>query len=160
MVVFSDHGMSVVERFVEYSDLRRHPAFPDGFCFALDATMVRLWFWGEDARLRDEIRERVRRGAPGRFLERSELVDLHLDFDARLYGDEIYLLEPRVAIFPNFHSMLRPKAMHAYHPSDEDQHGIFIGPPDEQLPDPVELVEINALCQRRLGLASRDHAYV
>ena len=159
LVVFSDHGMSVVERFVEYSDLRRHPAFPDGFCFALDATMVRLWFSGDDPLLREEIRERVRRGAPGRFLERGELVDLHLDFTSRLYGDEIYLLDPRVAIFPNFHSMLRPKAMHAYHPSDDDQHGIFIGPPDEDLPDPVELIEINALCQRRLGLVSNGHAY-
>jgi hypothetical protein len=154
LVVFSDHGMSPVERFVDYSDLRRHPAFPDRFCFALDATMVRLWFSGSDPLLREEVRERVRRGAPGHYLDRTELAGLHLDFDSRLYGDEIYLLEPRVAIFPNFHSMLRPKAMHAYHPDDEDQHGIFIGPADERLPDPVELVEIKALCERRMGLVN------
>jgi hypothetical protein len=154
LVVFSDHGMSVIERSVDYSDLVRHPAFPDRFCFALDATMVRLWFFDDDVRLHEEVRERVSRGAPGHFLDRTELIDLHLDFSSRLYGDEIYLLEPRVAIFPNFHSLLRPKAMHAYHPSDSDQHGIFIAPPDERLPDPVELVEINALCKRRLGLAT------
>ena len=34
-----------------------------------------------------------------------------------------------MAIFPNFHSMLNPRAMHAYHPDDPDQHGIFIAPP-------------------------------
>jgi hypothetical protein len=162
VVVFSDHGMSVVERFVAYPDLWRHPAFPDRFCFALDATMVRLWFLDGDAALREEIRERVRRRAPGRFLEPRDLVELHLDFDSRLYGDEIYLLEPGVAIFPNFHSMLRPKAMHAYHPDDPDQQGIFIGPADEPVSDPVELVEINALCRRRLGLAAptrEPHGY-
>jgi hypothetical protein len=154
LVAFSDHGMSSVHRFVDYRDLRRHPAFPDSFCFALDATMVRLWFSDRDPLLREDVRERVRRGAPGHYLDRGELVDLHLDFDSRLYGDEIYLLEPGVAIFPNFHSMLRPRAMHAYHPDDEDQHGIFIGPADERLPDPVELVEIKTLCERRMGLVN------
>src|SRR4051794_36094857 len=158
LVVFSDHGMSVVDRFVDYSDLVRHPAFPERFCFALDATMVRLWFFDRDPSLREEIRARVRRGAPGRFLGRSELTELHLDFGTRLYGDEIYLLEPRIAIFPNFHSLLRPKAMHAYHPSDPDQHGIFIGPPGEAFPDPVELVDVNSVCKRRLGLVDASAA--
>lgn len=152
VVAFSDHGMSRVDRLVSCNDLWTHPAFPDRFLFALDATMVRLWFHDGDQRLREEIRERVRSMAPGRYLEQDEIEELHLDFDGRLYGDEIYLLEPRIAIFPNFHSMLKPKAMHAYHPDDPDQQGIFIAPSDHEAGETVELVRVSELCRELAGL--------
>jgi len=147
VIVFSDHGMSRVTRVADYRRLWTHRRFPAEFTFALDATMVRLW----DAD--DEVRAIVRDGAPGRFLEHDELVRLHLDFDSRLYGDEIYLLEPGVAIFPNFHSMLRPKAMHAYHPDDLDQHGVYVGLSTEELAETVELVEVAPAIRRALGVA-------
>ena len=153
-VVFSDHGMSPVDRIAAYPGLWRHPAFPSRFCFALDATMVRLWYEDDSPGLRDEIRQIVAGGAPGRFLSAQELRDLHLDFDGRLYGDEIYLLEPRTAIFPNFHSMLRPKAMHAYHPDDTEQHGIAIGA--GAAGETVELVELAPLALRALQIEAAD----
>jgi hypothetical protein len=153
LVVFSDHGMSPVDRIVSFPGLWRHPAFPEGFCFALDATMVRLWFEDEDEALRQEIRDHVAARAPqGRWLGRDELATLHLDFRSRLYGDEIYLLEPRTAIFPNFHSLLRPKAMHAYHPDDLEQHGILIAPRGEVEAEVAELVEVAPLVRRLAGL--------
>lgn len=145
LLVFSDHGMSRVTRIAGYRDLWTHPRFPRDFTFALDATMVRLW----DAD--DEVRALVRAGAPGRFLEREELVRLHLDFESRLYGDEIYLLEPGAAIFPNFHSMLKPKAMHAYHPDDLDQHGIYVAPTGDTVGETVELVDVAPAIRRALG---------
>jgi hypothetical protein len=150
LVVFSDHGMSRVQNTVSYPDLWAHPSFPDRFCFALDATMVRLWWLDDDERLRQKIRGRVRRGAPGRFLAPAELRELHLDFGNRLYGDEIYLLEPGTAIFPNFHSMLRPRAMHAYHPDDPDQQGIFLAPGEHALPETVELTAVTEVCLRKV----------
>ena len=153
-VVFSDHGMSPVDRIVAYPGLWRHPGFPSRFCFALDATMVRLWYEDDSPSLRDELRTIVSRGAPGRFLSREELRGLHLDFDGRLYGDEIYLLEPRTAIFPNFHSMLRPKAMHAYHPDDTEQHGISIGV--GRSGSTVELVELAPRALGTLGIEAVD----
>ena len=153
LVVFSDHGMSQVRRTVSYPDLWTHPAFPERFCFALDATMVRVWFQDDDEALRAQVRARVAAGAPGRWLTRRELAELHLEFDHRLYGDEVYLLEPGVAIFPNFHSMLNPRAMHAYHPDDPDQQGIFIAPAEEPVAGPVELVDVHDLCSRLAGLA-------
>jgi hypothetical protein len=154
LIVFSDHGMSRVDRIVSYPDLWTHPRFPSDFCFALDATMVRLWFSGEDPALRDDIRRRVAAGAPGRFLTSAELAAFRLDLSDRLYGDEIYLLEPRTAIFPNFHSMQRPKAMHAYDPDDLEQQGIFITDTDDQLPPTVELVEVHHRCEELTGLAA------
>jgi predicted AlkP superfamily pyrophosphatase or phosphodiesterase len=158
LIVFSDHGMSKVERLVSYPDLWIHEAFPERFCFALDATMVRLWYRDDDPALRAELRERIAAKADGRFLEPEELKTLHLDFGNRLYGDEIFLLEPPAAIFPNFHSMLRPRAMHAYHPDDPDQQGIFIPPRGETCGEVVELVEVNAVCRRLLGLESQTES--
>jgi hypothetical protein len=156
VAVFSDHGMSPVDRVVGYPTLWRHPAFPERFCFALDATMVRLWFEDASRDLRDEVRALVSRDVSGRFLSRSELQGLHLDFEGRLYGDEIFLLEPRTAIFPNFHSLVRPKAMHAYHPDDQEQQGIAIGVGGDG--DTVELVGLASCALEVLGVAPADLA--
>jgi type I phosphodiesterase/nucleotide pyrophosphatase len=151
-VVFSDHGMSAVSNIVSFPALWRDPDFPNRFCFALDATMVRLWWEGASEALRRRIRAYVTDRAAGRFLERDELRQLHLDFDGRLYGDEIYLLEPGTAIFPNFHSMLKPKAMHAYHPDHPDQHGIALGLRSGRAT--VDLLQLAPFALRALGADS------
>jgi hypothetical protein len=156
LAVFSDHGMSPVDRVVSYPSLWRHPGFPSRFCFALDATMVRLWFEDDSPALRDEVREIVASPAAGHFLSDEERRDLHLDFGNRLYGDEIFLLEPRTAIYPNFHSLQRPKAMHAYHPDDPEQHGIAIGVGGAG--ETLELVQLAPYALRTLGIAKDDLA--
>jgi hypothetical protein len=157
LIVFSDHGMSKVTDFVSFRDLWTHPAFPSQFCFALDATMIRLWHRESPPALRDEIRERVQAGAPGgRFLDAGELAELHLSLDGGLYGDEVYLLEPGTVVHPNFHSLIRPRAMHAYHPDDLEQHGILIGPPEEQLGEVAELVDVSEMSRRRLAVGGRE----
>jgi Type I phosphodiesterase / nucleotide pyrophosphatase len=146
-LVFSDHGMSVLSRQFGIPELTSHPAFPERFFVALDATMVRLWYLDEDARLRQELRDRITARYPGHFLSAAELGAHHLRFSGRLYGDDIYLLPPGIGIFPNFHSFIKPKAMHAYDPADQDQWGIFIGPAaaGPLVSDPVDLTEVTSL---------------
>jgi hypothetical protein len=151
LVVFSDHGMSTVTNIVSFPALWRDADFPRRFCFALDATMVRFWWEDASPELRRRVRGYVTERAQGRFLDGDELRELHLDFDGRLYGDEIYLLEPGTAIFPNFHSMLRPKAMHAYHPDDPDQHGIALGLRSGAT---VDLLQLAPHALRSLGVES------
>ncbi len=57
-------------------------------------------------------------------------------------------------VFPNFHSYLRPKAMHAYHPADPDQHGILVVSDDSlDLGEEVGLVDVHGLISRMAGLA-------
>jgi len=143
-------GMSAVTKVVSFPALWRDPDFPHRFCFALDATMVRLWWEGASSELQQRVRGYVTERAAGRFLEREELRELHLDFDGRLYGDEIYLLEPGTAIFPNFHSMLKPKAMHAYHPDDPDQQGIALGLASGN--STVDLLQLAPFALRSLGV--------
>ena len=151
-IVLSDHGMSVLTRQTGVPELTSHPGFPSRFFVALDATMVRLWYLDDDDALRHELRERVSARYAGHFLSSEELTRYHLNFADRLYGDEIFLLEPGTGIFPNFHSFIRPKAMHAYAPEDRDQWGIFIGPPDSStmVSEPVELAEVHALIRGTL----------
>ena len=151
-LVFSDHGMSILSRQMGIPELTSHPAFPERFFVALDATMVRLWYLDEDQRLRQELRERVAERYPGHFLSDTELAAHHLQFNGRLYGDDIYLLPPGVGIFPNFHSFIKPKAMHAYDPADPDQWGIFIGPSGAaaHVSDPVDLTEVTCLVMSAL----------
>lgn len=151
LLVFSDHGMAKVDRTVGYPALWRDRDFPSRFVFALDATMVRLWWVDADERLRERVRAYVASRAPGRFLERAEIASLRLGFEHRLFGDEIFLLEQGPAIFPNFHSMLRPKAMHAYHPDEPDQQGIIVG--RDRPGEVAELVEILPIVADRIGLA-------
>lgn len=152
-LIFSDHGMSILSRQIGIPELTRHPAFPERFFVALDATMVRLWYLDEDERLRQELRERVATRYPGHFLSEDELKAHHLQFSGRLYGDEFYLLPPGIGIFPNFHSFIKPKAMHAYDPADQDQWGIFIGPAATvpQVSDPVLIPEVTALVMDALN---------
>jgi type I phosphodiesterase/nucleotide pyrophosphatase len=152
-LAFSDHGMSPLSRQIAIPELISHPAFPERFFAALDATMVRLWYLDEDQRLRQELRERVAARFPGHFLSAGELATHGLQFTSRLYGDEFYLLPPGTAVFPNFHSFIKPKAMHAYDPADRDQWGIFIGPAATaaRVSDPVDLAEITSLVMGAFG---------
>ena len=151
-LVLSDHGMSVLSRQIAIPELLTHPAFPERFFVALDATMVRLWYLDEDERLRQELRERVASRFPGRFLSREEMNAHHLSFTGRLYGDEFFLLPPGIGIFPNFHSFIKPRAMHAYDPADRDQWGIFIGPASTaaRVSDPADLTEVTGLVMEAL----------
>jgi hypothetical protein len=146
-LVLSDHGMSVLTSQTGIPELTTHPAFPERFFVALDATMVRLWFLDDDEDLRRELRERVASRFDGRFLTPEDLARYGLEFAERLYGDEIFLLTPGTAIFPNFHSFIKPKAMHAYAPEDQDQWGIFIGPTAtaDRVSDPVDLTEVTGV---------------
>lgn len=150
LLLFSDHGMSSVDELVSYRRLERDEAFPRRFCFALDATMVRLWWPDAGEALRARIRDEVRRGAPGRFLAIEDLRELRLPVPDPAWGEEVYLLEPGRAIFPNFHSLLPPKAMHAYHPDESEQHGFVAG---VRSGGSVELVELAPLVLERLGVA-------
>ncbi|MGP8001729.1 MAG: alkaline phosphatase family protein [Streptosporangiaceae bacterium] len=152
-LAFSDHGMSILSRQIGIPELTRHPAFPERFFVALDATMVRLWYLDGDDRLRQELRERVAIRYPGHFLSGTELAAHHLQFSGRLYGDDIYLLPPGTGIFPNFHSFIKPKAMHAYDPADPDQWGIFIGPQASapHVSELVDLTEVTGLVMHALN---------
>jgi hypothetical protein len=50
--------------------------------------------------------------------------------------------------------MLKPKAMHAYHPDDPDQQGIYVAPAHVELGDTVELTRTSEDVLRLCGVAA------
>lgn len=140
VVLTSDHGMDHTERFVSFRHLIMHPAFGKDYVAALDSTMVRLWYLTPDGARK--ARPLVESSGAGGFLTLEERRTLGVDFPGEQYGDDVYLLRPGASIYPNYHSVLKPLAMHAYHPSEPDQRAValFIGDRIAELaPDSGEL---------------------
>jgi len=155
-MLFSDHGMSTLHRQVSLERLTNHPGFPSRFFVALDATMARLWYFDDDDDLRGWVRHYIASQLPGRFLTEGDRRELRLRFDEDLYGEDIFLTEPGWGIFPNFHSYVKPKAMHAYHPDNSDQWGLFVGPEAAGVDAEImEMTDIAPLCRRYMGTSAR-----
>jgi len=123
VIIFSDHGMADAQKFINFNDIFKEKGFGKDYLIALDSTMVRIWYLKEKGY---KIREYFENLNYGRFLSKNELKDLKIKFDNRWYFDDIYLIEPPYNIYPNFTSLLKPYAMHAYHPDLESQKGIAI----------------------------------
>ena len=152
-LLFSDHGMSPATSYRSLPELRRHRAFGSGFCFALDATMVRIWYVDRRTALRTELRDLVASRLDGRWLTLEDHRRFSIDFGDRDYGDEIFLVEPGQIIFPNFHSYVRPKAMHAYDPGDPDQAGILVASPGVEVPERPRMTDVFPVMSRMTGLS-------
>lgn len=143
ILCFSDHGMAQTEQFVDLTRFWQRPGFGRDYLLFLDSSLIQVWYLNEAGR--SFIRSAFDQLGYGYFLTREEKHQLHIDFAHRYYGDDIYLLEPRFSIFPNFVSMLKPHAMHAYHPDHPTQKGVFIAD-IHNMPslgsDPVQLEQI------------------
>ena len=105
-------------------------AFPDRFFVALDATMVSLWYLDDDESLASRSSGSA---SPSDSLDGSstseDLARVRPSSSRTAFtGTRFSYWRPGTGIFPNFHSFIKPKAMHAYAPEDRDQWGIFIGP--------------------------------
>jgi predicted AlkP superfamily pyrophosphatase or phosphodiesterase len=124
IMIFSDHGMADATEYISFQNMMKDGGFGKDYFFLLDSTMVRIWYLNEDKK--SEVRALFERTGYGRFLSKKEKEELHIDFGHRYYGDDIYLIDPPYSIFPNSISLLKPHAMHAYHPKIESQSGIAI----------------------------------
>lgn len=154
IAVVSDHGMNHTEKFADYSRLVFDRGFGRDFVAALDSTMVRLLPLRPGGA--DAARDSVDATGHGRWLSAEEKQSLGIDFPAEMYGEHVYLLAPGVSIFPNFHSLLRPAAMHAYHPDVPDQlafayfDGLEVPPASGGRP--LNMWEVHPAISSHLGL--------
>jgi predicted AlkP superfamily pyrophosphatase or phosphodiesterase len=123
-IIFSDHGLADATEYINFGYMMKDTGFGTDYLLVLDSTMVRIWYLNGGAR--DGVRRRFEGLNYGHFLSQEEREELKIDFSHRYYGDDIYLIEPPYNIFPNSISLLKPHAMHAYHPDLESQRGIAI----------------------------------
>ncbi len=152
MTVFSDHGMTPVER--------RHDLLgeidvlgfrmPQDYLAVYDSTMARFWFFSE--RARDDISRALAASPCGRILGDRELNRLGLGFADRRFGDVVFLLEPGCLIarsgFENPRWM--PSGMHGYHPDDRYSDACFLS--DREPPVDVRCITDVFDCMRHAAL--------
>lgn len=123
LIIFADHGMADVHTILKFGELYGL-ASSGRLMFALDGTMVRFWYSDDGAR--DAVRGMYGGAEYGHFLGEGEKRGLRIGFGHRRYGDDVFLLDQGYAVFPNFMSWNRPRAMHAYHPRHAEQMGAVI----------------------------------
>lgn len=150
LLVFSDHGMTQPRHYVNISRLVEDPDHGKDYLLFLDSTMIHVWYLNPERM--DEVR-RVFESLPyGCFINKNEKEKLRIEFSSRLYGDDIFLLNPDYQIFPNYISMLKPKGMHAYHPDYKHQQGIFMFKGETVKKKVVELPDVTATILNLLDL--------
>jgi predicted AlkP superfamily pyrophosphatase or phosphodiesterase len=123
-IVFSDHGMADVHELLNLRELLEDKDFCDRYMMVLDGTMIRFWYFDEKIKLK--IRSYFSEKKYGHFLSNNEKENLKINFPHNKWGDDIFLLDQGFAIYPNFMSWAKPKAMHAYNPKYKEQRGSFI----------------------------------
>lgn len=156
MIIFSDHGMVDARKFINFNDLLKDDGFGKDFLVALDSTMVRVWYLNEKGY---RVREYLEDFNYGRFLSEKELKNLKIRFKNRYYFDDVYLIDPPYNIYPNFTSLLKPYAMHAYHPDLESQKGIaMFYNMDVRKKDEVELVDFMPTILKYFGIKRPKYA--
>lgn len=125
-LVFGDHGMAdVTATYDLYGELRALPhRVPQDLLYFLDSTMARFWFFRPG--LREELSARLSAKPYGRILSDEECRELGILFPDRRYGELIFLTDPGAILVPSFMGRDAPRAMHGYHPADEDSDTILL----------------------------------
>jgi len=130
VIVFAgDHGLLPVVRNVDAGAVlqRLGLAYGSDFAYFIDSTMVRCWFFTDEARRRTTAA--LATTGAGRWVTPDDRARWGIqDLDAR-NGEAFFLAHPGVAFCPNF--FVReggdpPRGMHGYAPEALDNTAIFI----------------------------------
>ncbi|MHA1834603.1 MAG: alkaline phosphatase family protein, partial [Candidatus Baldrarchaeia archaeon] len=130
LVVFSDHGMTQINKFLNLEEQMREFKLGQDFLVFLDSTMARFWFFNET--VQDRIIDLLENCKHGSILTGHELKRYGLDFKDNRYGELIFVTKPGTVIYPSF--MGRPllsqqstdRGMHGYVPEEPSTYGIFM----------------------------------
>jgi len=127
IIIFSDHGMSRVEKTIDVESKLKWIGLRDGIDYLsfYDATMARFWFFNEESKMK--IIDKLRTIEEGRILQNSELKEAGLNFKDRTFGDLIFAAKQGVMIFPNyFQGKMLFRAVHGHCPPFRDEYGFFL----------------------------------
>jgi hypothetical protein len=125
--LFSDHGMSDVQRGLEVvrpleTEFGRNG---DSYLAFYDSTMVRVW--ADDAAIRQSLREFLGQLPLGRLIDDEEREELGVAFKDRSQGDVCWVADEGVLVVPSYMGRSMLKGMHGYHPDAGDADACVLG---------------------------------
>lgn len=151
LLLFSDHGMTTVERTFDLFGHLRDFALGRDYLVFMDSTFARFWFPDEDRRRR--VLARLA-SAPGRLLTAEDKRGYGIDFADQRYGQDVLVADEGWVLHPNYFAgpFLRwvrrypEKAMHGYLPEAPSSRGVFFyrgrRHDGRELPDPFSPTDI------------------
>jgi hypothetical protein len=134
IIIVSDHGMSPVNHTINL--LKTLDQLPlelgNDYLVFLDSTIARFWFSNEGAE--KLIFQTLDAHKSGQILLKHDLQKLGIDKIGREYGELIFALKERYAVFPDFFRKYKPpKGMHGYAFPTHDAPILIIYAPNTSL---------------------------
>ena len=124
ILLWSDHGMLQVKQSFDLES--KLPKFGDGYIYFLDSTMARFWFFNKNKKAQVlSILKQAENQKKGKLLSDKQKQKLKIDFKHNFYGDEIFLLNPGILLYPNFFNEYPMKGMHGYDLSNKKELAFF-----------------------------------
>jgi predicted AlkP superfamily pyrophosphatase or phosphodiesterase len=150
--VFTDHGMhDIIKGYDLIADIEKTGMrWNVDYVAFYDSTMARFWFLSEAARI--QLTELLSHHAQGRILSDEELKNEGVLFEDRMYGELIFLMNPRIQMVPSFMGVKQIKGMHGYHPQNADSSASICS--NRKLPEGLTKIhQIYHLMHKELGIS-------
>ena len=131
LTVFSDHGMTPLRGTVDAPAAlaKTGLAWGKDYASAIDSTMARFWWLGEDEKVKVKVKEKVEAafaGFPGHWLTRDEMEYHGIWRDDHKFGDAIFLADAGVQFCPSDMGVKPLNGMHGYDPTDVDSRACWL----------------------------------
>ena len=165
ILVFGDHGMVPIKRFVDIeAALRKLPAKPvKDYIYFLDSTLARFWFINNESKR--VIEDAIGSLEGGRLITEEERQIYRICYSHNRFGELIWWANGGTLILPNFWQGRKPvKGMHGYRREVAQNHAGFLLIDPElngryTMAEPLEMVDVFATMVDLLGLEMPEGAH-
>lgn len=126
LYIFSDHGMASIDRNEDLKTEIEELGFnaPKEYIAFYDSTMARFWFYNPKAK--SVIYDLLKNKNYGRILTDEEIGKLGIDFNDKMYGETIFLMNTGIVINPSYMGNKAPKGMHGFDINDSSMNAVLV----------------------------------
>lgn len=145
-LIFGDHGMVKIRKHIDIQSMliKTDLELERDYLYFLDSTQARFWFFSERSK---KIVEEVLQSIPdGKVLTDDDLKRLRFRFKHNKFGDQVFVVDYGVGIFPNFFQQKSPcNGLHGYLPEVAGNWAKFIVTgcnSAKHIDQPIEMVDL------------------